>query len=162
MLIPETRDDMLDAVLLVGDIVGSKDQADKVVAEFEKLEQLVTDRLADVANEDRALVYMTGNDTLSIQTGDMYQDYLISVAGGIKPGADLMGSSATVSPEQITAWNPDYIFIVSGNADTTEDVLANPQLAQVKAVTEGNVFKMPSATQGSWDFPEPRSACTMV
>jgi len=162
VLVPETRDDMLNACILVGDIAGTKNQAEKVVAEFERLERLVRNRLEDIPEKDRVKAYMTGNDTLTVQTGDMYQHYLIEAAGGINPGSSLRGAPTIVSPEQVAGWNPDFIFVIAGNADSAADVLANAQLAQVKAVMDKNVYKVPSARHGSWDYPEPISICAMV
>ena len=86
---------------------------------------------------------------------DMYQSSLIEMAGGRTASADIEGSSwVEISYEQFLTLNPDVIIIPSEANYTVEDVLGNPQFAQITAVQSGRVYQMPGAFE-AWDSPVP-------
>ena len=87
----------------------------------------------------------------------MYQNQLISDAGGTNVGAELEDTYwATISYEQLLAWDPDYIVLVPEASYTVEDVCADPQLAGLSAVQNGRVLQMPTSFE-PWDSPVPSS-----
>lgn len=101
----------------------------------------------DWPGQDTPTVYLaSSSDVLSTATAKMYQNQLISDAGGTNVGAELEDTYwATISYEQLLAWDPDYIVLVPEASYTVEDVCADPQLAGLSAVQNGRVLQMPTS-----------------
>ena len=114
-------------------------------------------RLAGLlAGAERPTVYLAGNsDFLSTAGGGMYQSGMIELAGGENVAADITEDYwATVSYEQILAWDPEYIVLASDAGYTVGDVLADPNLAGCTAVENGHVLQIPGDAE-AWDSPVP-------
>jgi iron complex transport system substrate-binding protein len=63
-----------------------------------------------------------------------------------------------VNLEQIAAWDPDQIYVVSYKADPSqvvEKLKADPQWQELKAVKAGQIYGFASDVF-SWDQPDPR------
>ena len=118
--------------------------------------KMLAKEIQTLAGADKPVVYLAGNSSyLSTAGPAMYQDTLIQLGGGVNAAAEITDTYwADISYEQLLAWDPDVIVIVPGADYTKEDLLADPQLADLTAVQEGKVFAMPSAFE-SWDSPVP-------
>ena len=150
---PESLPELEQTLTLLGQATGCTDQAAELVAYNQQTEDFLTQTLAGA---DKPVVYLAGNSSyLSTAGPAMYQDTLIQLGGGVNAAAEITDTYwADISYEQLLAWNPDVIVIVPGADYTKEDLLADPQLADLTAVKEGKVFAMPSAFE-SWDSPVP-------
>ena len=85
----------------------------------------------------------------------MYQNTLIENAGGVNVASEIDDSYwAEVSYEQILKWDPDYIILAADADYTVDDVLKDTNLADCKAVKNGNVYILPSDTE-ALDSPVP-------
>jgi iron complex transport system substrate-binding protein len=108
------------------------------------------------------LYYSTRSATASfnVPPRQWLQTSLVQWAGG-KPVwfAAAAGSGwQKVGFEQIAAWNPDYILLVSYHAPVDEvkaALLSDPKWLQLEAVRRGNLLAFP-ADYLSWDQPDPR------
>jgi len=154
---PENYSELRDMISLIGFTVDDADTADQV----NKLLNYYDDTLAAINNltadiTDKPSVFMCGvSSYLSTSPKDMYQSTLIDLAGGVNAAADIDGSSWTaVSYEQLLAMNPDVIIIPSEAGYAVTDILNDPQLAQLTAVKDSAVYKMPSDFE-AWDSPVP-------
>ena len=87
----------------------------------------------------------------------MYQNSLIANAGGTNAAAELTDDYwAEISYEQLIAWDPEYLILAADADYTVDSVISNPNLAECRAVKEGNVYQLPNAIE-SWDSPVPGS-----
>jgi iron complex transport system substrate-binding protein len=85
----------------------------------------------------------------------MYQTTLISNSKATNVAASVSGSKwAETSYEAINNWNPDAIVIAAESSATVESVLADPELANLSAIKNQKVYKMPSSYE-AWDSPVP-------
>lgn len=109
-------------------------------------------------NGEEKKIYISGNsDFLSTATAKMYQNYIIETAGGINVAADIDDTYwATISYEQLLAYNPDIIIIAPSADYTKEDVLKDDKLTAISAIESGNVYAMPDKFE-AWDSPIPSS-----
>ncbi|MBE5773566.1 MAG: ABC transporter substrate-binding protein [Clostridiales bacterium] len=109
-----------------------------------------------LANAEKPSVYLAGNSSLLNTAGDaMYQSDMIRLAGGANVAAEITDTYwAEISYEQLLAWDPEYIVMASDADYTVEDVLNDANLADCKAVKNGNVFQLPSKAE-AWDSPVP-------
>jgi len=88
------------------------------------------------------------------------QTTLVRIAGGdpIWAGSVPGGGWARLGPEQIAAWNPDAVIVVSYREDAAIPAAAfaaDPRFASLSAVKAGRVYAMPQDFY-SWDQPDTR------
>lgn len=154
----ETLSDTYDAIQLIGEILDCKKEADDFEAYVKEKVNLVEGRAKDIKDNEKPKVLFTGPKSIyTVATGDMFQSEMIEMAGGINVSKELKGRWCEVSPEQIVAWNPDYIFLGSSfGTGTVEELLKDPALSTVNAIKNKNVLIFP-CNIGWWDFPLPQS-----
>lgn len=150
---PENGELLNEAIDIIARATGTTEKAAELKAFNEKLLSEVSNALGQT---EKPSVYLSSNSTISaVAGGEMYQNTLISNAGGSNVASELKGNNwSKVSFEQIAAWNPSVIVIASDADYTVDDVLNNKDLANVSAVAQKKVYKMPDAFE-SWDSPAP-------
>jgi iron complex transport system substrate-binding protein len=159
----ETLEESYEGVRLVARILGREERGEAYIADCRRLCSMVTKRIAALPQEQRVKVLFSGpKNIFSVATGDMLQDTLLEMAGGRHVASSLTGFWATVSPEQVAAWNPDVIFLGS-SLDTygTGALIDNGMLATVNAVKNRRVYVFPSNI-GWWDYPAPHCVLGLV
>jgi len=151
---PEDPERLLLMIEEIGRAAGASERAQELTDAIEASLAEIREMTAGLTNRPR--VYMGGVGTyLSTAPGGMFQSELIEMAGGVNVAGDTPGSSRIdVSYEQLLAWNPDVIIIPPEAGYCVEDILANPQLAQLDAVQNGHVYRMPGGFE-AWDSPVP-------
>lgn len=152
---PETQEDFEACVALLAEVTGNKERGDQLLAYYhDKMEEAgkLTEGL------ERPSVYLaSGSGYLRTCTSKMYQNDMIEAAGGRNVSAELQdGYWKEVSPEQVLAWNPEYIFAVNYAEYSLEDIEKDTALAEVQAIKDGKVFTFPSEIE-AWDYPTPSS-----
>jgi iron complex transport system substrate-binding protein len=159
----ETLEESYAGVRLVAKVLGCEKRGDEYIAECERLVRLVKERTERIPPEKRLKVMFVGPKNIyTAATGQMLQNMLLETAGGRNVASSLTGFWASVSPEQIAAWNPDVIFLGSSlDAYGTDTVFSNRQFSTVSAVRNGRVYVFPS-TIGWWDYPAPHCVLGMV
>lgn len=159
---PESHEDLIEMVKLIGAVSGTDEAANALVARYDEVMEMLAALTANVAEEEKPVVYMCAPSSyLSTAPKDMYQAFVIASAGGKNAADELEGDSwVDVSYEQIIAMNPDVIIIPTNNMAngqpdyTAADVMADPNLADVTAVKNGAVYNMPAGLE-AWDSPVP-------
>ena len=159
----ETLEESFEGVRLVAKVLGREQRGEQYIADCQKFCRLVTERTAAIPPEQRLKVMFSGpKNIFSVATGDMLQDTLLTMAGGRHVASELSGFWATVSPEQVAAWNPDVIFLGSSLATYGAGALIdNDMLSTVKAVKDRRVYVFPSNI-GWWDYPAPHCVLGLV
>ena len=150
---PENNDLLKEAVELIGKATGQTAKADDLVKTIDKGISSLKDR---VGSETNPTVYLAGNSNILQTAGaKMYQNTLIENAGGFNVAAEIDDNYwAEVSYEQILKWDPDYIILAADADYTVDDVLKDTNLADCKAVKNGNVYIVPSDAE-ALDSPVP-------
>lgn len=148
---PESQELLLSMVDLIAQAAGVPENAQAFYAFLQEQE----DVLAGITGE-APTVYLGGNSNLLSTAGaNMYQSGMIDLAGGINVAAEITDTNwAEISYEQLLAWDPEYIILASDATYTVEDVLADANLADCRAVVNGNVFHVPGDVE-AWDSPVP-------
>lgn len=152
----ETLADSYEAVRLMATVLGCQDKGERYIAACNDLLQLVKDRTGPIPPSQRPTVMFSGpRDIFTVATGEMVQAAIIETAGGKNVAGELKGFWITASPEQVSAWNPDVIFLGSSkDTYTPEDLYTNPHFATVAAARNKRVYAFPSNI-GWWDYPAP-------
>ncbi|MBI9092271.1 MAG: ABC transporter substrate-binding protein [Desulfobacterium sp.] len=159
----ETLEESFQAVGIVAKILNCEAAGKRYLDECHGLLDMVHDRLGNIKPEDRLRVMFSGPKSVySVATGQMLQHQMLTHAAADNVAAALPGSWATVSPEQISLWNPDAIFMGSTlDLYGVDKILKSPHFATVKAIKHKRVYSFPSNI-GWWDFPAPNCVLGIV
>lgn len=118
--------------------------------------QLIQERLANVKEEDKPIVYyldgQSGSTAFLTSGSDTFQEEWITIAGGKLATKDLfVGMSKEITPEQLLTLNPEYILVGGLNQAVANEALLNdPSLSGLQAIQNGNVYRIPQGTF-QWD-----------
>ncbi|MDR0649086.1 MAG: ABC transporter substrate-binding protein [Synergistaceae bacterium] len=155
---PENHRDLVEMITLIGRSTGAEDKAAMLVGYYNGELAAVAELTKGIS--ERPSVYMAGySGYLSTAPKDMYQASLIDAAGGVNAARGVDGDNWTsVSYEQVIAMNPDVIVIPAEASYAKGDILKDAQLADIAAVKEGKIYKMPNDFE-AWDMPVP--SCTL-
>lgn len=158
-VVAEDLDQLKNTMLELGKALGAEKEAKDFTDYYDNAINEVKGKVGNLSDNDKPTVYLVGPmGFLSTCSQDMYQNYLIDLAGGKNAAADLKGGWVDVSPEQVIDWNPDIIFIVQYTTGITpEDVLKDNRWKGINAVKNKQVFWFPSNIN-PWDYPSPEAA----
>lgn len=159
----ETLEESFAGVRLVAKVLGREQRGEEYIADCRRLYDLARERTAVIPPEKCLKVMFAGPKNIySAATGQMLQNTLLELAGGRNVASALTGFWASVSPEQIAAWNPDVIFLGSSlDSYGAEALFGNQQFRTVKAVKNRRVYVFPSNI-GWWDYPAPHCVLGLV
>jgi iron complex transport system substrate-binding protein len=158
VILPEKMESMYTTLRLIAEAAGAPEKAEQPIAACRRVLELVAQRVASIAPDRRKIVYYAAPLGLFFTaSGDLLQDEMIAMAGGINAGHDLSGYFREISPEQFIAWNPDLVLVSGHGAQRGLEKLEEPQFARVSAVAAGRIYRFPSNI-APWDFPSPLSA----
>lgn len=150
---PETQEGLETMLTLIGEACGASDQAQALIDYNHTQLERAAEMTADL---EKPSVCLLGNSSyLSVAPAAMYQNDLIEQAGGVNAAASIEEDYwADVSYETLLALAPEVLVIPSAASYTTEDVMNDPQLADLPAVQNGAVYTMPQGLD-EWDSPTP-------
>jgi iron complex transport system substrate-binding protein len=151
-------DNLLSEIDVLGRILGREERAREVTAYFQARIAAVRREVERVPEANRSTVYLSFWGSL-LRTPAAYEP--VEAAGGVNRAAGLVPSyrgtaGATVSIEQILAWDPD-IILIQGNylpaerQVTVDGILGDGRLASLKAVRRKSVHY----TFGFWYWWDP-------
>jgi iron complex transport system substrate-binding protein len=113
-LSPQTLDDVLATITLLGKITGKAKEAAKLTAAMQKRIKAVTDKTSKLSPDMKPRVfYIIWNDPLMTAGAGTFIDELINKAGGTNIAGDLT-SYPTISLENVLTANPQVIIAGSG------------------------------------------------
>jgi iron complex transport system substrate-binding protein len=137
---------------LMGELLGQVERARELAKFAEDTLRTVAGRVAQVPAAQRPRVYYArGPAGLETALGGSINIESLDVMGVRLVSADTPGGLATVSVEQVLAWDPEVIITIDQTFATT--VRDNPLWKGVRAVREGRVHLSPKLPFGWIDFP---------
>lgn len=148
---------------IMGEVTGKANKAQTMIDWRDAVEMEVRAATRDIRAEDRprTLYFMNYLSSLRVAGGKSYNNFYIDLAGGRNVAADL-GMFAEVGIEQIIVWNPEVILLNGFEAKLSpQDVYDNELLADVSAVKNRRVYKMPLGGY-RWDPPNQESPLTWL
>lgn len=138
---PQTFDDVLDRIDLIGRVTGAREAAGKLTAELRGRVQAVTGALAGLAEDERPKVFVEiWYDPLFTAGPGAFIHDLIGLAGGVNIAADAGEAWPQYSPEDVVAKNPDAI--VTFFQETVDQIKAGqrPGWDRIAAVENGRIL----------------------
>ena len=145
-----------ESILFIGEVIGAKDNAQKLVDFNDKYLDEVHKKSAQLSDNDKKTVYYAeGNDGLKTNPSGSVHGQLIDLVGG-KNVADSSGQGNTtsgvqVSIEQVIKWNPD--IIITTDPDFYAKVYNDSNWASINAVKNHEVYLSPQSPFKWFDRP---------
>ena len=157
----ESREQLIGAMRLAGALFGpdAAARAEAWVAYFEEIvDQVVA--FTSVLDELPRVLF-TGTERTRVASGEMYQSFLVTAAGGVSVTAELGGFWNDVGVEQVIGWSPEVVLVPPYGRASVAAVVEDPTWRTVPAVREGAVYRVPKLV-APWDTPVPDSALALV
>lgn len=159
----ETPEQYLRDLATLGKIFGNEVRAAEVASFYQNKMDEISAAVKDAPKPRVLLLYYNdkdGNVAFNVPPMSWIQTKMVEMAGGEPVWADANpGKGWTqVTLEQIAAWNPDHIFIISyfkPAPGVVENLKADPNWQGLRAVKEGKLAAFP-ADLYSWDQPDTR------
>jgi len=162
----ETPEQFDRDITAMGQLLGNPERAEEILAFFKARVDAISAKTDGLAEDARPRVLLLqhseegGEVAFNVPPEGWLQTTLVRIAGGtpVWIEASEAGGWTIVNFEQIAAWDPDQIFIVSYNSDS--DVIAaglmdDPTWQGLKAVENRQVYGF-AGDFYSWDQPDPR------
>ncbi len=162
----ETPDQYQRDLATLGKLFQDQESTDKLVAYYQAAVDRVAQPLAGLADADKPSVLVLyysesdGEVAFNVPPLGWMQTILVEMAGGIPAWQDaqLGNGWSKVNFEQIAAWNPDQVYVISyfSNADeVVAGLQGNSEWQALQAVQDGQIYSFP-ADYYSWDQPDVR------
>ncbi|MDY6834850.1 MAG: ABC transporter substrate-binding protein [Chloroflexota bacterium] len=153
-LAPETIDDVLDNIALVGDITGESQSANTLISDMTARIKAISDVTGDLSQSQMPhTLYVTWHDPIyTVGSGTLTQD-LIEKAGGINVAHDISGHGV-ISLESAVARNPGVVIACTGHGSSEDEpfewALYSEVLSTIDARETNNVYQVDAdqATRG--------------
>lgn len=158
-------------ILIYGYIIDKEDEAGEFAGWIDKQRDLILSLIGNLSEKDKKSVYFEYRRYQTKGSGDRYSKSYI-MAGGKNIADDMVGPDAPkyysvfdVDPEYVLKQDPDFIFIHASTqlnasdhgfetndpskmAELRDELLKRPELANVRAVKEGNVYVLDESILG--------------
>ncbi len=163
----ETPADYPRDIRRLGALLQAPDSAETIVAHYQSRLDAVSAALATLPPDSAppsVLVLQTtssgGAQAFRVPPPDWIQTRLVELAGGRPVWTNGIPPShwATVTLEQIAAWNPDLVLLISytdSGAEALSAIAAHPAAAALPALQPPRIRVFP-ADFVTWDQPDPR------
>ncbi|KUL02234.1 MAG: Prenyltransferase/squalene oxidase [Methanoculleus marisnigri] len=145
LLDPQTIDDVLREIELLGAITGQEEQAATCVRELQDRIRAVTDTTEALA-ERPSVAHVVWHDPIWVSGRGRFPDEVITLAGGTNAFGSV-DEWSIVGFEEFVAADPEYIFVSSGTGmteggcDIIYDYFMNePRMQRLEAVRNGHVY----------------------
>ncbi len=154
---PRSLNEILDSIILIGEITGKDEEASQLVAEMRDRISAVTDKTSNLTEAERPRVfYVIWHDPLMTVGTDTRIHELIEKAGGQNIIQDAEGYP-TISLETLVEANPQVIIVGSGMGEGADlpfqFASTEPRLENVDARINGRVYEIHTDLVGR---PTPR------
>lgn len=160
---PETLDGVEAALLLTGRVLGREERARTLAARFREI--ITTVSAATSGRAPRPRVYFAAYTMQNVYAGDVIQNALLELAGGIPLGRVLAPRPGLfwqrVDAEQILVWDPQVVLVPAYSRAQPADFLADPIWTGVAAIRSGRVYRFPEFF-APWDIPGPESVLGLL
>jgi len=151
----ETWDEWQREIVQLGALLGNPGRANEILSLYRTRLDLIESRAAQIKSQDQQRVLLlqadrTDNTTsYKIAPDSWIQTWMVEMSGAspVWKGANKAAAGwSTVSFEQIAAWDPDLIVLISYSTPTAsylDGIYSSPLWANLRAVKEGAVVASP-------------------
>ncbi|MEM7721099.1 MAG: ABC transporter substrate-binding protein [Pseudomonadota bacterium] len=156
------EEDAAEWIGMMGMVLGQEDRSDMILDWRAEALEAMQARAAGIAEADRprTLYFLRYLSSFRVAGEGTYNDFWIELGGGDNVADDGFEGFNDVNAEQIIAWDPEVIFLNGFEEELSpEDVYSNPLFADLSAVQNRRVYKLPIGGY-RWDPPNQESPLT--
>jgi iron complex transport system substrate-binding protein len=162
----ETPEQYFRDVAVLGQLLGNPGRAAEIEDFYRSRLERIAAAVGGLGDGEKPRVLLVqhsqqgGGVALEVPSASWLQTSEVELAGGepVWTEAAQAGGWTVVNFEQIAAWDPDQIYVISYDADAAQvvrDLEADAQWQALGAVQAGAIYGFPGDIF-SWDQPEPR------
>jgi len=159
----ESIEQIYSDIRLIAELLKEKNRGEEIISYYEEIYLEISKAIEDLPNESVLLTEIIEDAdgyAISVPAAGWLQTDLVRRAEGIPVWTDsqLGGGWTEVNFEQVSVWNPDYVFVINyqGNAPSITEALKMDELwMNLNAVNNGRLAAFPN-DYISWDQPDPR------
>jgi iron complex transport system substrate-binding protein len=156
----ESPEDYYKELAILGSLFGEEARAAELVSYYRDAVERAGKAAGGSSAKPRLLVLQAAGGGYEVPPSTWMQTKVTELAGAVPvwTGANPGGGWAKVGAEQILAWNPDAVCVISYNEDPSalaRGFASDARFASLKAVRTGQVYAMPQDFL-SWDQPDAR------
>ncbi len=145
-LAPETLDEVLASIKLVGEVTGKEEEASRLVAQMQNRIKAITDKTNNLPEDKRPVVfYLTWHDPLKTSGLGTLHHELIQKAGGRNIFPEIIGTQS-VDLELLVARDPQVMIagtgMGSGEDKTFQYLKTESRLQNTEAGKNGRIYKI--------------------
>lgn len=146
-------------IALLSQMFPESSKSEEISAYSKEVYGLVQERVKDIPEEEKKSILFLYNydDNQIITSGKhFFGQYWADAIGGRNAAEEVEAenSNAVISMEQVYQWDPDVVLITNFTTAQPDDLYNNTiggnDWSSVKAVTDGQVYKMPLGTYRSY------------
>lgn len=143
---PKTMEEVCDAITMVGEITGRKEESREVVRDIEqRVENVQAMIKALQPGESPTVFYAVWHDPLMAAGSNTLQDVLITMAGGINIASKL-DEYADISLEYLIEADPEVIIVNTSHGSNVNETLGflqtEPRLENTSARLNGHIYEI--------------------
>ncbi len=162
----ETPEQYFRDIVTLGQLLGDKGRAEEIRSFYQARLDRVSEGLQGLTEDEKPRVLIVqytdqgGQVALNVPSVTWIQTAEAELAGGSPVWVDASqgGGWTIVNFEQVAAWDPDQIYLISYQVDPMQvaaELAADPRWQALAAVQEGELYGF-AADIFSWDQPDPR------
>ncbi|MHB2165778.1 iron ABC transporter substrate-binding protein [Alsobacter sp. R-9] len=145
-------DKVAESYRLLGRLAGRGERGDDLARRCDEVVRTCQSRVATVPAEKRPRVYYArGPRGLETGLGGSINVETIEFMGAVNVAGGTRGGLASVSVEQVLAWDPEVIVTI--DREFAASVRSDPAWKGVRAVRDGRIHLSPKMPFGWVDFP---------
>ena len=156
----ESPELLIESVSMLGAMLGKEAEAEAFENYYKESIAKIKEQTDLIPEEERVIVYMTKSEPLNTFGSDLYQTRMLEIAGATSASAEMFGD-VNIDLEQLYLWDPDVIILAPSCSTSIEDITANEEWQDLKAVQNNAVYRLPKYL-GTWDMPIPESILGMI
>ena len=144
---PNSLDEVLESISLVGGVTGNKEKAAQLVANMSNRIKAVTDKTDRLTPTERPrILYILWHDPLMTVSSTSRIHELLVKAGGINIAQDMTGQYPKISLEAVIVRNPQVI-IAGGGHGASQDLpfqfaTTEPRLKDIDARLKNRIYEI--------------------
>jgi iron complex transport system substrate-binding protein len=147
---PETIEEIIDNIRMVGEIAGVEATAETLADTLQSRVDAVKAVVETATTPSPRVLYVTWHDPIWTAGDDTLQGELIKLAGGTNIAADISGNN-TITLEAVVEKNPQIIIVLSSMGDQNtalEYINSEPRLQVTDALINHQVYEIDTDIYG--------------
>lgn len=137
---PESIDEIIDLIEIVGEITNKREEAKNVTTEMRNKKNSIVETVSQVENKAKVF-FEIWDEPLQTAGPGSFVDELISLSGGENIASDAEGAYVEYDLEQLIERNPDvYLTSKDMETKTIESIKNRPGFSDIAAIKNNRVY----------------------